>query len=262
MMTRDPGSPHPLLDVQDLTVTYGHAVALDGLNLQMAQGERLTLIGPNGAGKTSLVNAICGMVRPTSGTVRLDDQDVTGWSPARLVSSGVAQVPEGRQVFPSLSVEANLMLGAYGRWSRGSLLRGMARYAAAAPRVRRQLARIYDLMPKLKELSETAAGHLSGGEQQMVAIGRALMTEPRLLAVDELSLGLAPKVVNELADFLRRLNEDEGVAILLIEQNARLALDMCSRAYVLGAGRCRASGTSDELQSTGLLEDVYLGGGA
>lgn len=251
----------PLLDVQDLTVTYGHAVALDAVSLQMAAGERLTLIGPNGAGKTSLVNAICGMVQPRSGTVRLDGRDVTTWSPARLVGSGVAQVPEGRQVFPSLTVEANLLLGAYGRWAGGSLLRGAARYSAAAARVHRQLERVYDLMPKLHDLAATAAGHLSGGEQQMVAIGRALMTEPRLLVVDELSLGLAPRVVNELAQFLQQLNEDEGVGILLIEQNARLALDLCPRAYVLGAGTCRASGTSAQLRSEGLLEDVYLGGG-
>jgi len=255
----EPDAP-PLLEVDELTVKYGRAVAVEAFSLTLHAGERVTLIGPNGAGKSSLLNAICGMAKPANGRVRIDGRDVTGMSAGRLVGMGVTQVPEGRQVFPSLSVEANLLLGAYGRWSRGSLVLGLGRYLSAGARVADQLDRIYSLLPKLRDLRERPAGRTSGGEQQMVAVGRALMAEPRLLAIDELSLGLAPLVVNELAAFLRQLNEDEGVAILLVEQNARLALDLCPRAYVLESGRCRASGESVRLREEGLLESVYLGG--
>lgn len=251
---------HPVLEVENLSVAYGGAVAVDQVSLSLQFGERVTLIGPNGAGKSSLVNAVCGMIKPSGGRVRVDGQDVTGRPSTRLVSLGVSQVPEGRQVFPSLSVEANLLLGAYGRWSRGSLIRGMGRYVAAATRVSDMLERVYTLMPKLRVLRTRHAGLTSGGEQQMVAIGRALMAEPRLLVIDELSLGLAPLVVDELAVFLRQLNEEHGVAILLIEQNVRLALDLCPRAYVLDSGRCRLSGISTELRRDGLLESAYLGG--
>lgn len=249
-----------LLEVEGVTVKYGHAVAVEEVSLRLAAGERVTLIGPNGAGKTSLLNAICGVVKPAGGRVRVEGRDVTGAAPGRLVGLGVTQVPEGRQVFPGLTVEANLLLGAYGRWSRGGLVSGLVRYLAARDEVNAQLERIYELLPKLHELRTREAGLASGGEQQMVAVGRALMARPRLLAIDELSLGLAPLVVRELATFLRELNETEGVAILLVEQNARLALDLCSRAYVLEAGRCRASGTSADLRKQDLVEAVYLGG--
>ena len=250
----------PWLEVRDLTVAYGNAIAVDSMFLSVNSGERVTLIGPNGAGKTSLLNAICGMESPVKGRVFIRGTEVTGWQAGRIVGEGVSQVPEGRQVFPSLSVEANLLLGAFGSRASGSLIRGVGRYVASKTRIQTQLERVYTLMPKLQAIRERTAGVLSGGEQQMVAIGRALMAEPSMLAIDELSLGLAPLVVEELLDFLRQLNEEHGVTILSVEQNARLALDFCETAYVLAAGSCTWHGSSSSLRSSGLLESAYLGG--
>jgi branched-chain amino acid transport system ATP-binding protein len=170
-------------------------------------------------------------------------------------------VPEGRQVFASLPVEANLLLGAYGRDFRGELLTSALRYAGRKAQVQERLERVYALLPKLRELRERPAGHTSGGEQQMVAIGRSLMAEPRLLAIDELSLGLGPIVVQALSAFLRELNEDEGVALLLVEQNAALAFELCERAYVLETGRVVLDGPSAELERDELVRRAYLGGG-
>ncbi len=216
-----------LVEVSDLVVRYGPAVAVDSVSLTLGAGERVALVGSNGAGKTSLLNAVCGVIRPAGGTVRVLGEDVTGKTPNHLVRRGVTQVPEGRQVFPSLPVEANLLLGA-----------------------------------KLYELRDRPAGRTSGGEQQMVAIGRALMAEPRALAIDELSLGLAPLVVEQLAGFLHRLNEEDGVAILLVEQNAVLALDLCERAYVLETGRVALAGETRQIRDRPELRSAYLGGGA
>ena len=251
----------PLLDVEKLVVRYGPAVAVDGVSLNLEEGERVALIGPNGAGKSSLLNAACGLVKPAAGRVRIDGQDVTGRAPGTIVRLGVSQVPEGRQVFPSLPVEANLLLGAYGRYFRSELVSATLRYLGRRAEVTERLERVYKLLPKLRELRDRPAGQTSGGEQQMVAIGRALMAEPRLLAVDELSLGLAPIVVQDLSAFLRSLNEDEGVALLLVEQNAHLAFELCERAYVLEAGRVVLSGASSELERNDLVRSAYLGGG-
>ena len=250
-----------LLDVDGLVVQYGPAVALDSVSLSIAAGERVAVIGPNGAGKSSLVNAVCGLVKPTAGRIRVGGRDLTGRTPGEIVRTGLTQVPEGRQVFPTLPVEANLLLGAYGRDFRHELLSATVRYVRRRAEIAERLERIYSLMPKLRELRERPAGQTSGGEQQMVAIGRALMAEPRLLAVDELSLGLAPLVVESLGDFLVRLNEEEGVALLLIEQNAVLAFELCTRAYVLEAGRLVLAGSSDELQRDETVRSAYLGGG-
>ena len=203
-----------VLEVQDLVVRYGQATALDGVSLQVQRGEMVALIGPNGAGKTTLLNTICGLLMPASGRVRL--------------SGRVAQVPEGRQLFADMSVEDNLRLGAWTRRDRSP-------------------GRVLQLFPPLAALRKRVAGTLSGGEQQMVAVGRALMAEPDLLAVDELSLGLAPMVVDDLAEHLARLNRERGMAVLLVEQNARLALELCPRAYVLEAGRIVMSGTAKEI---------------
>lgn len=216
-----------MLDVRDLVVRYGSATALDGVSLHVAAGETVALVGPNGAGKSSLVNTLSGVVRPAAGTVRLDGR--------------LAQAPEGRQLFGDLTVEDNLRLGA---WRAGD----------------RDPTRIYDVLPALAGLRKREAGTLSGGEQQMVAVGRALMSQPDILAVDELSLGLAPLVVADLARHLRELNEQQGVAILLIEQNARLAFDLCERAYVLEAGHIAASGPSAELAASPEVARAYLGG--
>ena len=254
-------SAAPLLDVDRLLVQYGPAVAVDGVSLRLEDGERVALIGPNGAGKSSLINAVCGLVKPAAGAVRIHGEDVTGAAPGDVVRRGVTQVPEGRQVFPTLPVEANLLLGAFGREFRLEIVTATLRFARRRAAIDERLARVYDLMPKLRELRDRPAGQTSGGEQQMVAIGRALMAEPRLLAVDELSLGLAPIVVQGLAEFLVRLNEEEGVALLLVEQNALLAFELCSRAYVLEAGRLALSGPSAELQTDEAVRAAYLGGG-
>jgi branched-chain amino acid transport system ATP-binding protein len=250
-----------LLEVRNLVVRYGPAVAVDGVTLELAHGERVALIGANGAGKTSLLNAVCGVIRPAAGHVRVEGVDLTGAVPNAIVRKGISQVPEGRQVFPTLPVEANLLLGAYGRSFRTEIVSSTIRYLRRKREVHERLERIYALLPKLHELRERPAGETSGGEQQMVAIGRALMAEPRALAIDELSLGLAPVVVQQLAEFLLELNEREGVAILLVEQNALLAFELCQRAYVLEAGRVVLEGASSDLERRPEVRHAYLGSG-
>jgi branched-chain amino acid transport system ATP-binding protein len=216
-----------VLEVCDLVVRYGQATALDGVSLQVRPGEMVALIGPNGAGKTTLLNTICGLLPSSVGSYHLEGR--------------VAQVPEGRQLFADMTVDDNLRLGAW-----------RAR--------RRDPASVYALFPRLREMRRRIAGTLSGGEQQMVAVGRALMAEPDLLAVDELSLGLAPLVVDDLAEHLLQLNRERGTSVLLVEQNARLALELCPRAYVLEAGRITLSGTSSELARNSAVQAAYLGG--
>ena len=250
-----------LLELDAVRVRYGQAVAVDGVSLEVDARERVALIGPNGAGKTSVLNAACGVVRPVSGRVRIEGEDVTGAPPGIAVRRGISQVPEGRLVFATLPVEANLMLGAYGRVFRLEIVSSTLRYLRSKREVREQLERVYDLLPKLRELRERPAGRTSGGEQQMVAIGRALMARPRLLAIDELSLGLAPVLVQTLAEFLLRLNEEEGVAILLVDQSASLAFSLCERAYVLETGRVVLEGTSADLAGRSEVRSAYLGGG-
>src|SRR5438067_8026014 len=215
-----------MLEVHDLVVRYGAATALDGVSLRVERGEMVALIGPNGAGKSTLLNTICGLLTPAGGSF--------------VLAGRLAQVPEGRQLFAEMSVEDNLRLGAWAIRDRDP-------------------ARAYALFPPLRELRRRAAGTLSGGEQQMVAVGRALMAQPDLLAVDELSLGLAPMVVDDLAEHLVRLNRERGMAVLLVEQNARLALELCPRAYVLEAGRITASGASRELAQSTAVQAAYLG---
>ena len=249
-----------LVEVDGLVVRYGPAVALDGVSLTLGEGERVALIGANGAGKSSLLNAVCGVVRPAGGTVRVAGDDVTGKTPNHIVRRGLTQVPEGRQVFPSLPVEANLLLGAFGRSFRLEIATSTVRYLRRRAAARERLDRIYTLLPKLHELRERPAGRTSGGEQQMVAIGRALMAEPRALAIDELSLGLAPMIVEQLVEFLHRLNEEEHVAILLVEQNAVLAFDLCQRAYVLETGRIVLDGESRQIRDRPEVHGAYLGG--
>jgi len=249
-----------LLELDTVTVRYGQAVAVDRVSLAVADGERVALIGPNGAGKTSVLNAACGVVRPASGQVRIEGEDVTGAVPATVVRRGISQVPEGRHVFSTLPVEANLLLGAYGRVFRLEIISSTLRYLRSKRDVYEQLERVYELLPKLRELRERPAGRTSGGEQQMVSIGRALMARPRLLAIDELSLGLAPVLVQSLAEFLVRLNEEEGVAILLVDQSASLAFSLCERAYVLETGRVALEGASRDLEGRAEVRSVYLGG--
>jgi branched-chain amino acid transport system ATP-binding protein len=216
-----------VIEVRDLVVRYGSATALDGVSLEVGAGELVALVGPNGAGKSTVVNTLAGVLRPAAGSAR--------------VAGRLAVVPEGRQLFGDLTVEDNLRLGA---WRSGQ----------------RDPARVYDLFPDLVKIRQQRASTLSGGQQQMVAVGRALMADPEVLAVDELSLGLGPIVVANLARHLRDLNRDRGVAILLIEQHARLAFDLCRRAYVLEAGRIVAAGPSAELASSPEVARAYLGG--
>jgi branched-chain amino acid transport system ATP-binding protein len=215
-----------VIRVEGLTVRYGAATALDGVSLTVGAGEMVALIGPNGAGKSTLVNTLCGLRKPAAGTFAVDGK--------------LALVPEGRHLFAPLSVDDNLRLGAW---------RGRDR----------DTAHIYRLLPSLTPLRKRVAGKLSGGEQQMVALGRALMSRPEVLVIDEMSLGLAPRVVAELARHLRERNAADGLAVLLIEQNARLALQLCHRAYVLEAGRILAEGPSGELAGSAEVAAAYLG---
>jgi branched-chain amino acid transport system ATP-binding protein len=199
-------------------------------------------------------------VRPAAGRVAVDGRDLTGAPPAAAVRRGVSQVPEGRHVFATLPVEANLLLGAYGRVFSLEIVSSTLRYLRRRHEVRARLEGVYELLPKLRELRDRPAGRTSGGEQQMVAIGRALMAEPRLLAIDELSLGLAPLLVQQLAEFLLVLNEEHRVAILLVDQSASLAFSLCDRAYVLETGRVVVEGPSRELAGRSEVRDAYLGG--
>ena len=215
-----------MLRIDDLVVRYGAAVALDGVSLHLDAGEMVALVGPNGAGKSTLLNAVSGLVPPASGTISCDGR--------------LTQVPEGRQMFPDMTVEDNLVLGG---WSIRN----------------RDLSEVLDLLPDLSRLRRTKAGRLSGGQQQMVAIGRALMAKPDLLAIDELSLGLAPLVVAELAEHLRFLNSERGTAILLVEQEVSLAFELCPRTCVLEAGRVVAAGPSAELAESEAVRRAYFG---
>ena len=249
-----------LVQVNELVVRYGPAVALDGVSLTLGAGERVALIGANGAGSPRLLNAVCGVVRPAGGTVHVAGDDVTGKTPNHVVRRGLTQVPRAAGL-PEPSGRGQPAA----RRIRSLLPDGDRRRRSAisqAPRRgRERLERIYTLLPKLHELRDRPAGRTSGGEQQMVAIGRALMAEPRALAIDELSLGLAPLIVEQLVEFLHRLNDEEHVAILLVEQNALLAFDLCERAYVLETGRVVLEGQSKQIRDRPEVHSANLGGG-
>jgi branched-chain amino acid transport system ATP-binding protein len=217
-----------MLHIRDLVVAYGAATALDGVSLDVEAGEMVALVGPNGAGKTTTLNAISGLLPTAAGTI-----EIAGRS---------AQVPEGRQMFADLSVDDNLRLGAW-----------------RMPRRERDTDRVYAVLPDLLPLRRRRAGLLSGGQQQMVAIGRALMARPDILLIDELSLGLAPLIAARLIEHLRAVNRDEGTTILLVEQEVDLAFDLCSRAYVLEAGRVVAEGSTEALRADPQLAAIYLG---
>jgi len=240
------GLSSPLLELRDADVYYGEVQALRGLSLLVHAGEMVALVGANGAGKTTTLRTVSGLLHPRRGEVRFAGEDVTGVPAQRLVGRGLAHVPEGRGLFPSLSVVDNLQLG---HWVR----RADAHDWAA------QRDRVMGFFPKLRQRAGQAAGTLSGGEQQMLVIARALMSSPRLLVVDELSLGLAPIVVAQLFDILRVVNA-EGTAVLLVEQFVQMALENTDRAYVLAKGSVVAQGSSDELLDDAQLVDAYLGG--
>jgi branched-chain amino acid transport system ATP-binding protein len=248
-----------MLSVEGATVYYGRLRALREVSLTVNDGEIVTLIGTNGAGKTTLLNAISGILPLASGQVRLDDKSLSGLPAHKVVRAGVGYVPEGRQVFGSLSVLDNLMLGGYSRNINSWLdfLSPLGRFANRS-QVKDSLQNIYRLFPILKERSKQKAGSLSGGEQQMVAIGRALMSSPKILLLDEPSLGLAPNLAREILHLLVRLRQ-EGVTILLIEQDAMAALKIANRGYVMERGRIVAEGTAAEILNNDRLMRAYLG---
>ncbi len=235
----------PLLQVESLHAGYGRAEVLSGLNFQLPRGQVVTVIGPNGAGKSTTLNALMGLL-PYRGAVRFDGVDLADTNLEDRVMLGMALVPEKRELFGTMPVEDNLVLGGY----RPMKLR--------VPNWRRELDRVYDLFPRLKERREQLAGTLSGGERQMLAVGRALMAQPKLLMLDEPSLGLAPLVVREIFRIIERLRT-EGVSILLVEQNARAALEVADYAYVLETGEIGLHGPAKELAQDVRVVDTYLG---
>lgn len=234
-----------LLNISDLAVNYGAIQALRGISLHVNAGEVVSIIGGNGAGKSTLMKAISGLEPAASGTVVWGDQDITAMVSHKRVAAGISQSPEGRQVFADQSVEDNLMLGAFLRPARD-------------PEVARDLEAQYLTFPRLRERKHQQAGTLSGGEQQMLAISRALMSRPKLLLLDEPSLGLAPLIVKEIFEVIRRVR-DQGMTILLVEQMANQALKISNRAYVLKNGLITSSGTAKDIQNDPSVREAYLG---
>jgi branched-chain amino acid transport system ATP-binding protein len=235
-----------VLEVHNLSVQYGAITALHGISLTVPAGGIVTLIGGNGAGKTTTLRAISGMVKPTSGRILFDGQDITGWAPHEIVRRGLAHSPEGRLVFANLTVMENLQMGAY--------LQRDSQWIAS------ELEYVFGMFPRLQERREQHAGTLSGGEQQMLAIGRALMSRPRFLMLDEPSLGIAPLLVKEIFARLVELNRERLLPILLVEQNAHLALEVSTHGYVLETGRVLLSDRSSVLRDSPEVRSAYLGG--
>jgi len=233
-----------LLELRELHVHYGNIHALKGISLEVGEGEIVTLIGANGAGKSTTLNAISGLVRPSAGSIHYDGQDITRIPAHEIVARGVVQVPEGRRIFARLTVRENLLLGAY-------LVRDRREIEAG-------IERVFAMFPRLKEREHQVCGTLSGGEQQMLAIGRALMTRPRVLLMDEPSMGLAPVLVDGIFATIRYLHE-EGTTILLVEQNARMALSVADRGYVVETGRIVLADTAAALQANDAVRRAYLG---
>jgi len=238
-----------MLKVRNITTYYGRIQILKGVSIHVGEGEIVALIGANGAGKTTLINAVSGLLKLTEGSITLRDREIGNTPPEKIVKAGLSQVPEGRLVFSPLSVADNLILGAYVRY------RSREREG-----IQDDLARIYELFPVLKERSGQTAGTLSGGEQQMLALGRALMARPKILLLDEPSLGLAPLVASEIFKTISRLR-DEGVTILLVEQNARAALAMADRGYVMETGSVVLQDQAARLLENPEIQRAYLGKG-
>ena len=230
------------LKIEDLKINYGGIEAVKGISLDVPEGKIITLIGANGAGKSSTLRAISGLVRPKSGKIVFSGEDITSKDPTHIVTMGITLVPEGRKIFPDLTVKENLKIGAY---LRNNDISGDLKW-------------VYELFPRLKEREWQAGGTLSGGEQQMLAVGRALMSRPKLIMMDEPSLGLAPIVVQDIFKIIKTVNE-QGITVLLIEQNANMALQTADYAYVLETGRITKSGTGAELLADESIKEAYLG---
>lgn len=235
-----------LLEFSDVELYYDHVYALKGVSIDLEQGETVALIGANGAGKTSILRAITGLYKIRSGSVRFEGRQIDGTNPADIVASGIAMVPEGRRVFPYMTVKDNLLMGAFTRRDKVG--------------VKQTLDSVLRRFPRLKERFRQSAGTLSGGEQQMMVIGRALMAKPRLLLMDEPSLGIAPKLVQDIARSIVAINRDEGVSVLLVEQNSRMALSISNRAYALTTGKVVIEGNSKQLLNDPRIKAAYLGG--
>jgi branched-chain amino acid transport system ATP-binding protein len=235
-----------LLALRDVELFYDHVYALKGVSLDLNQGETVALIGANGAGKSSILRAITGLRRIAKGNVEFEGRRIDGAGPEAIVRMGIAMVPEGRRVFPFMSVRDNLLMGAFSRSDRAE--------------VRASLDRVLARFPRLSERLNQAAGTMSGGEQQMLVIGRALMARPTLLLLDEPSLGVAPKIVQDIARSIVAINRDEKVSVLLVEQNSRMALRISHRAYALTTGSIALSGASADLVKDERIQQLYLGG--
>jgi branched-chain amino acid transport system ATP-binding protein len=233
-----------ILEVENVHTYYGNIHALKGVSLVVEEGEIITLIGANGAGKTTTLNTISGLLRPREGHIRLDGEDLSAYKPHEIVAKGVVQVPEGRRVFARLTVMENLEMGAYTRRDKDGIAE--------------DLERVFALFPRLEERKSQVAGTLSGGEQQMLAIARGLMARPRVLLLDEPSMGLAPVLVDSIFDTIKQLHE-AGTTILLVEQNARMALQVADRGYVLQSGEVVLSDTAENLRENEMVRKVYLG---
>lgn len=234
-----------LLHVKDLRVSYGAIRAIHGVTFEVKKGQVVSLIGANGAGKSTILNTISGLLKPESGAIHFDGKDITGWRPENVSASGLAQVPEGRLVIATMTVMENLMMGAYRRHDN---------------EIQHDLESIFESFPRLKERTHQRAGLLSGGEQQMLAVGRAMMARPQLMMLDEPSMGLAPLLVNEVFRIIAAINE-QGATVLLVEQNARKALQIADYAYVLDRGQIAHEGEARQLRTDPRVIEAYLGEG-
>ncbi len=235
-----------MLEFTNIELYYDHVYALRGVSLSLDEGETVALIGANGAGKSSILRTITGLARPASGEVRFMGERIDGLKAAEIVRRGITMVPEGRRVFPYMTVKDNLMMGAFSRRDKAA--------------VAQTLESVLERFPRLRERFGQAAGTLSGGEQQMMVIGRALMAAPRLLLLDEPSLGIAPKLVQDIARSIVAINREEGVSVLLVEQNSRMALSISHRAYAMATGKVVLEGNSRELKDDQRIAAAYLGG--
>jgi branched-chain amino acid transport system ATP-binding protein len=233
-------------ELKNVSIHYDKVQALEDVSISLEQGEIVALIGANGAGKTSTLRAITALAKPSAGEIWFNGRRIDGLEPASVVALGISMVPEGRHVYPFMSVKDNLLMGAYLRKDKGA--------------IRGDLDRIYARFPRVKERLRQQAGSLSGGEQQMVVISRALMARPKLLLLDEPSLGLAPKVVRDIARAIVEINRDEGISVVLVEQNSRMALKISNRAYALETGRIALAGKSADLMNEDHIRKLYLGG--
>jgi branched-chain amino acid transport system ATP-binding protein len=235
-----------MLEIQGLEVAYGSIAALHGISLRVEKGKIVTLIGSNGAGKSTTLKAVSGLMKVRAGKVLLEGTEVTNYPPHKVVGLGVTQVPEGRMIFSNLTVSENLRMGAYRRLGKESL--------------KEDYDHVYTIFPRLKEREKQVAGTLSGGEQQMLAIGRALLSKPRYLMLDEPSLGIAPILVKTIFEKIAEINRQLGITILLVEQNANLALEISDYGYVLETGRVILEDVSEKLKANALVKESYLGG--